>query len=239
MSDARNKASWLPRTATAFAVLSCYGTTALIALLSLLGVSLVINERAWPSAISVLSALATLAIAVSYRRHRIIGPIVVAVLGLGLILWTMHASYSRAIELVGFVLLVAAALWDWRAGTNRGAAADDVPWMEVSDLADQLNRGSATVIVDVRGSDEFHGELGHLRGARNIPLAELQGQLSELIRFKELELTLVCRTQMRSAKAATLLRNAGFRDVRVLRGGMDQWNANGLPVEQRSTRLQP
>lgn len=238
MGDGSNKASWLPRTATAFAVLSCYGTTALIGLLSLLGVSLAVNERAWAGAISVFATLATFAMAVSYRRHHSIGPIVLAVFGLGLILWTMYGSYSRAIELVGFVLLVAATLWDWRAGANRGATADDVSWIEVNDLADRLNRGPEAIIVDVRGLDEFRGELGHLRDARNIPLSELQSRISELADFKDVELTLVCRTQMRSAKAAVLLRNAGFRDTRVLRGGMEQWNANGLPVEQRAPQRQ-
>ncbi len=42
---------------------------------------------------------------------------------------------------------------------------------------------------------------------------------------------LVCRTDKRSANAAKLLHEAGFRDVHVLRGGMERWNQNGLPVE--------
>ena len=49
---------------------------------------------------------------------------------------------------------------------------------------------------------------------------------------------LVCRTDKRSAKAAGVLQAAGFRDVRVLRGGMEQWTRNSLPVEERAT-LQP
>jgi hypothetical protein len=113
-----SKASWLPRAATALAVLSCYGTTVLIGLLSLLGVTLAIDEGVWAGAIATFAALATVATAASYRRHRIPGPTVVAVLGLVLVLifWVMLGTYSRIIELVGFVLLIAATLWDWRAG---------------------------------------------------------------------------------------------------------------------------
>jgi rhodanese-related sulfurtransferase len=234
MTDGSGEASWFPRAATALAVLSCYGTTVLIGLLSLLGVSLTLDEGIWAGAISVFVTLATVAIAASYRRHRIIGPTVIAALSLGLILWAMYGSYSRVTELAGFVLLIAATLWDWRAGGRASAAVDDVSWIEPGSLAERLGRDPKLVIVDVRGADEFCGALGHLRGARNIPLDELQRRISELADFKERELTLVCRTQMRSAKAAALLKNAGFGDARVLRGGMDQWNKNDLPVEDRA-----
>jgi hypothetical protein len=165
MSNRSGKASWLPRAATALAVLSCYGTTVLIGLLSLLGVTLAIDEGVWAGAIAIFAALATLAVAVSYRRHRIVGPMVVAALGLGLILWVMFGSYSRVIELVGFVLLIAAALWDWRAGVSRGGTADGISWIEARALADHLKREPEPVIVDVRGPDEFYGPLG-LSGQR-------------------------------------------------------------------------
>src|SRR5204863_9636907 len=101
-----------------------------------------------------------------------------------LILWVMFGSYSRVIELVGFALLTAATLWNWRAGVRSAAHADDVSWVEASDLADRLNRESGPIVVDVRGPDEFRGALGHLRGARNIPLDELQRRISELASFK-------------------------------------------------------
>ena len=239
MSDGSSKAFWLPRLATVLAVLSCYGTTMLIGLLSLLGVSLAINERAWAGAIGVFATLATIAIVVSYRQHRIVWPTVIATLGLALVLWAMYGSYSRIVEFVGFILLIAATLWDWRAGAGRGATADDVSWIEAGDLADRLKGDSAPIVVDVRRPDKFYGELGHLRGARNIPLAELQQRLAELTEFKERELTLVCRTQMRSAQAAAILKRAGFRDVRVLRGGLEQWNRDDLPVEDRAPKTQP
>jgi rhodanese-related sulfurtransferase len=40
-------------------------------------------------------------------------------------------------------------------------------------------------------------------------------------------IVVVCRTDKRSAKAASILQEAGFQDVRVLRGGMERWNNLG------------
>lgn len=234
MNDDGSKASWLPRAATALAVLSCFGTTVVIGLLSLLGVTLAIDEGVWAGAIAIFAALAIVAVAMSYRRHRIVGPTVVAALGLGLILWVMLGSYSRIIELVGFVLLIAAALWDWRAGASRRAPADAISWIAPRALADRLKRKPRPVIIDVRGPDEFHGPFGHVASALNLPVGELPNRLMEINALKEKPLILVCRTDKRSANAAALLRKSGFHDVHVLRGGMEQWNEYGLPVERRT-----
>jgi rhodanese-related sulfurtransferase len=48
---------------------------------------------------------------------------------------------------------------------------------------------------------------------------------------------LVCQTDKRSASAAALLGDAGFRDVVVLRGGMVRWNEAGLPVADRMSQI--
>ena len=43
-------------------------------------------------------------------------------------------------------------------------------------------------------------------------------------------ITIVCRTDKRSANASAMLRAAGFEQVSVLRGGMERWNALGLLI---------
>jgi rhodanese-related sulfurtransferase len=63
--------------------------------------------------------------------------------------------------------------------------------------------------------------------------------LSEINALKDRPVILVCRTDKRSANASALLRDAGFGDVRVLRGGMVEWNRNKLPVEGRTIGGQP
>jgi rhodanese-related sulfurtransferase len=146
----------------------------------------------------------------------------------------MFGSYSRVVELVGFVLLIAAALWDWRAGVSRGGATDEISWIEARTLVDHLKREPGPVIVDVRGPDEFQGPLGHVANAMNLPVGELPNRLTEINALKDRPVILICRTDKRSANAAALLRESGFRDVHVLRGGMERWNETGLPVERRT-----
>jgi rhodanese-related sulfurtransferase len=129
-----------------------------------------------------------------------------------------------------FGLAIAATLRDLLSQRRPRKGEGDPSWIEPSDLADRLEREPRPLIIDVRGPDEFAGELGHLAGARNIPLSELPQHLRDLGRFREHQVVLVCRTQMRSAKAAALLQQAGFRDVAVLRGGMVEWARRKSPA---------
>ena len=100
--------------------------------------------------------------------------------------------------------------------------------------SDGSTAAKPSLIIDVRGADEFTGPLGHIATARNIPVAELSGRLSELAGLEREPIVLVCRTDKRSAAAAQTLRAAGFTQVNVLRRGMEQWNEAGLPVEGRA-----
>ncbi|GAB4437649.1 MAG: hypothetical protein OHK0026_03020 [Rhodocyclaceae bacterium] len=102
-----------------------------------------------------------------------------------------------------------------------------IRWIDGRSLEDRAGRGGEPLVIDVRGAEEFAGPLGHIPGARNIPLGELPARIDELDPSKQCPLTLVCRTDKRSATAAGLFTQAGFTDVRVLRGGMEQWNREG------------
>jgi rhodanese-related sulfurtransferase/uncharacterized protein with PQ loop repeat len=230
------KAGWLPSAATALAIASCYGTAAAATLLSLLGISISIDARASAVVITLFAALAAVAIAVAYRRHRKIGPLALAGLGLALILWVMYGSYSWILELAGFVLLAAATAWNWRARASHQGVGTDGSWVEAEGLAAQLQEEPKPIIVDVRQPDEFAGELGHLPGARNLPLGALPHRSAELSSFMERQVVLVCRTQMRSAKAASILEDAGFTNVAVLRGGMVEWARRRFPIEGGTAR---
>jgi rhodanese-related sulfurtransferase len=64
-------------------------------------------------------------------------------------------------------------------------------------------------------------------------LGELPQRLHELGPLRNERVVVVCHTDKRSAKAATTLSEAGFEDVRVLRGGMVRWTEARLPVADR------
>jgi len=84
-------------------------------------------------------------------------------------------------------------------------------------------------IVDVREPAEFNGALGHVPGARLVPLGTLAARAGEL--SKERPIVTVCRSGARSAQATVLLGKAGFDRVANLAGGMLRWNAQRLHVE--------
>jgi len=105
--------------------------------------------------------------------------------------------------------------------------------IDIEPLRQRVAGGEALTIVDVRRPDEYIGELGHIDGSMNMPLADLPSRLSELQGIKHQPIVLVCRTDKRSAKAAELLCAAGFGRVEVLRGGMMLWHARPRPTENQ------
>jgi glyoxylase-like metal-dependent hydrolase (beta-lactamase superfamily II)/rhodanese-related sulfurtransferase len=84
-------------------------------------------------------------------------------------------------------------------------------------------------IIDVREPQEFTDALGHIPGARLIPLSQLPARTTELDSSQPI--VTVCRSGARSAQAAVLLQKSGFTDVANLAGGMLRWRAHALPVE--------
>ena len=109
-----------------------------------------------------------------------------------------------------------------------------IRWIDSRSLKGRLEQGDKPLLIDVRDAGDFAGPLGHIPGARNIPLGELPAHLAELEQSKRQALTLVCRTHKRSLTAAHQLKQAGFTDVRILRGGMEQWNREGLTIARET-----
>jgi rhodanese-related sulfurtransferase len=90
-----------------------------------------------------------------------------------------------------------------------------------------INREKA-VVIDVCEVAEFAA--GHVVGARNVPLAKLEGA-KEVPSNKTLPLVVVCASGARAARAVATLQKAGHANAQVLAGGMRAWREAGLPVE--------
>jgi rhodanese-related sulfurtransferase len=121
---------------------------------------------------------------------------------------------------VALVLISGGALL-WPALQPRGKRATA---LQVTQL---LNRGKTT-IIDVRTPQEF--AVGHLRDAKNLPLADLAARISELEKSKARAVVVVCQNGSRADKAVRQLAAAGFNDVVSLDGGLTAWQAAGLPI---------
>lgn len=87
-------------------------------------------------------------------------------------------------------------------------------------------------LIDVREPDEFNGALGHIHGAKLIPIGSLRKRAAEISRDRPV--VTVCRSGARSAQAVVMLQKEGLRDIANLHGGMLHWRAEGCPVEGES-----
>jgi len=82
-----------------------------------------------------------------------------------------------------------------------------------------------TRLVDVREKDEYVGDLGHIAGTELVPLATVESRATAWDR--EAPVVVLCRSGGRSARAASLLRALGFRNVGNMLGGMLAYRASG------------
>ena len=80
---------------------------------------------------------------------------------------------------------------------------------------------AGALLVDVRSREEFSA--GHVAGAINLPVQELDRRMSELPRDKAM--VLYCRSGHRSGRATEMLKAAGYGDVHNL-GAMSRWPAS-------------
>ena len=102
------------------------------------------------------------------------------------------------------------------------------PWVSVAQATMLINREDAFV-VDVREPGEYSA--GHILGARNIPLARVDGT-GELAKRKEKPVILYCDSGDRANKALAALKKLGYARAVNLSGGLPAWQQAGLPVEK-------
>lgn len=94
----------------------------------------------------------------------------------------------------------------------------------------QLINREKGVVIDVCSPQEFAA--GHVGGARNIPLDDLEAKLAGAVKNKALPLILVCQSGARSGRAVAIAKKLGYEQAQSLGGGLAAWKAANLPVEK-------
>lgn len=84
------------------------------------------------------------------------------------------------------------------------------------------------VIVDLRDDDEFRQ--GHIAGSINVPFSKLNERAGELEKYREKPIILVCKLGNQSSNAGRQLQTRGFTRLYRMRGGIQGWRADSLPV---------
>ncbi len=128
---------------------------------------------------------------------------------------------------LGLVILVLASgiMLAWPELQQLGGQQATLSTLEATRLINQKH----AVVIDLRRAQDF--ALGHVPGARHIPVDELESRSEEISRFKARPAILVA-TGQNPGKAIKALKAQGFEDVFVLKGGVAAWVEANLPIEK-------
>ncbi|MBS1968726.1 MAG: MBL fold metallo-hydrolase [Bdellovibrionales bacterium] len=103
---------------------------------------------------------------------------------------------------------------------------DGIPEVLPAQVLEHLQK---VEVIDVRRSEEFTGELGHIQGAKLVTLGkDLENFLGTIDR--NADLVFVCRSGGRSGEATRLSQQLGFKNTMNMKGGMLAWNEQKLPT---------
>jgi rhodanese-related sulfurtransferase len=95
---------------------------------------------------------------------------------------------------------------------------------------EEVQRLAGATIVDLR--DDSAWASGHLPGATHVERDALETRLDEVLPDKEAPVVLYCGGGGRAGRAADLLHEMGYTNVRSMAGGWRAWQAAGLPTEK-------
>lgn len=123
-----------------------------------------------------------------------------------------------------FILILFAVVVSFANCQGQGG----VQKLSVADYEKKLNETSNEIIVDVRTPEEYQS--GHLVNATLINYydSDFKEQISKLDKSKPVYV--YCKAGVRSASAAKILKESGFKEVYDLQGGFDAWSGAGKPV---------
>ena len=124
--------------------------------------------------------------------------------------------------LVGATVLLALAALAYEWSRARGGGLSVGP----TEAVQLMNQGA--LVLDVRSRDQY--DAGHVIDARNVPSADLSQSVETLKKYREKPVLTCCETGMTASAAARTLREQGFSKVASLRGGLQAWRAESLPL---------
>jgi rhodanese-related sulfurtransferase len=110
----------------------------------------------------------------------------------------------------------------------------NLPEITVDELYERVNSDPPPLLIDIRDAADFNGTgystYGHIPNARSITILELESKFEELQAFKDKEIVTICPGGGLSLAAVEILTEAGFTDVKSLKGGIGRWHKKGYPT---------
>ena len=90
-----------------------------------------------------------------------------------------------------------------------------------------LSNQDQALIVDLRSSEAFNS--GHITASINIPVNDVSRRSNEIINSTK-SVVLVCEMGSASINAGETLKKEGLKDIFILKGGINEWKMNNLPL---------
>ena len=119
----------------------------------------------------------------------------------------------------------------------RIADEEKVPWISARELTDQLANDAVTYLIDVRSENEYDNS--HIPGSLNVPGGQAVQRADDFVAVKNGRIIFVSNQSARAVMAAYWYRQMGFRDVKVLQGGLEAWRDRGGPVKSGGSQNEP
>lgn len=124
-----------------------------------------------------------------------------------------------------FVVLVLLIKAELDHQTNKGL------FLSPSRATRLMNNQNDTMVLDIRTATEF--KTGHIKGAKNTPLADFAGSVGGLSDNKNKPVLVYCNTGSTATRAIKLLKNAGFEKINNLEGGIAAWKEANMPLSKK------
>ena len=100
--------------------------------------------------------------------------------------------------------------------------------MRPDEVRDYVAGHPEALLLDVRDASEWNDDMGHIDGSRLIPLRQLGGRIGEIEAWKDKPIVVISRLGDRGGAAVVALREAGFKQVTGLEGGLEAWRKAGF-----------
>jgi rhodanese-related sulfurtransferase len=94
-----------------------------------------------------------------------------------------------------------------------------------------MNNHDDALLIDIRSAAEYKS--GHIKGAKNTPLAELSSAIESYSSYKSKPVLIYCNSGNTATRAIKLLKKAGFENINNLEGGIAAWKDASMPLTKK------
>ncbi len=112
------------------------------------------------------------------------------------------------------------------------SALNEVRQLSPEEIKTLMASAHPPLLLDVRETQEYSDDLGHIAGSVLVPLRDLPRRAEEFAAHKTTDIVVVCRAGVRSTTACAILTGLGFERVYNMRDGMLGWNQRHMSTEK-------